>query len=119
VATATRTPTPTATRTATRTATPTRTPTLTATPPPPTPTPGASLTLSAVTYKVGKVSSVDLTWSPALGGSIDVYRKNVKAFTTADDGFVTDAGVKKGSTSYRVCRAATTTCSNTVNVNVK
>jgi hypothetical protein len=103
--TATRTPTPLAT------ATPTPTPTRTATP--------ITLSLTATSRKVAGVSSVDLTWSPVAGGSIDVLRDGALRFTTADDGAETDAGVPKGRRTYRVCRTGTAICSNTVSLQVK
>jgi extracellular elastinolytic metalloproteinase len=81
-----------------------------AAPPPP-------YTLSVVGRKVKSKRFADLTWSGAWngvpGGSVDIYRNNVRVVTTPNDGVHTDAPPNKGTTFiYRVCNAGTTVCSN-------
>src|SRR5437870_2152172 len=70
------TPTPTPTPTATPTPTPTATPT---------PTPGP-ITLSASGRKVGRVNTVDLTWTGATSTNIDVYRNGAVIATVPNTG---------------------------------
>jgi hypothetical protein len=61
---------------------------------------------------------VDLTWSPAGPGTVDIYRNGVVVATTANDGFYTDSpgGHGHASYTYKVCNAGTQTCSNQVTV---
>jgi hypothetical protein len=116
--TATATATPTATATATPTATATATPTATATSTPtPTPTPGP-ITLSATGRKVGGINTVRLTWSGATSANIDVYRNGVLITTVPNTGTYSDSTGDTGRAryTYKVCAAATQTCSNEVTV---
>lgn len=79
--------------------------------------PPASISLAVNGYKVKGVPRADLSWSGATGGSVDVYRNNVKIVTTANDGAHTDQPSKGTATAtYKVCEASTTTCSNSVSV---
>jgi serine protease len=74
--------------------------------------------LSARGYKVQGRYTVDLTWSGASGTNVDVYRNNVLAATTANDGFYTySSGQGHATYTYRVCNAGTQTCSNNATVN--
>jgi serine protease len=79
---------------------------------------GGGISLSASGYKVKGAQTIDLSWSGASGTSVDVFRNNVKATTTANDGAYTDATGTKGSGTYvyRVCEAGTSTCSGNVTV---
>lgn len=72
------------------------------------------LTLTVRAYKVRGLQKADLTWSPADGGDVTVYRDSVPIATTADDGFYTDnLNVRGGGTyTYTVCEVDTGTCSN-------
>jgi hypothetical protein len=81
--------------------------------------PISGFSLSARGYKVKGAKQVDLSWSGAYGGSVDVYRNGSRIISTANDGFHTDAigGKGGGSYSYWLCESGTSTCSNTVNVN--
>src|SRR5438876_844893 len=108
------TPTPTPTVTPTPTATPTVTPTAT---PTPTPTPG-QITLTARGYKVHGLQTVDLSWTGATSGSIDVYRDGVLVATVPNNGLYTDHPNGRGHATYtyRVCEAGTGNCSNQVTV---
>ena len=79
--------------------------------PPPPPT----ISLTTRGYLVAGKRRVDLSWSGATTGNVDVYRNNVRITTTANDRFHTDVigGKGSGSFTYRVCNAASTTaCSN-------
>ena len=75
--------------------------------------------LSASGYKVKGVQQADLSWSGATSTNVDVYRNSSVIATTANDGAYTDnIGAKgKGSYTYQVCEAGTSTCSATVQVN--
>jgi len=74
---------------------------------------GETISLSVTGYKVKGAQHADLAWSGASGGSVDVYRNNVRITTTQNDGSHTDAiGAKGGgSYTYRLCNAGTSTCS--------
>jgi subtilisin family serine protease len=74
----------------------------------------ASMTLSAVGYKVQGLQKADLTWSGATSTGVDIFRNSLKIATTVDDGFHTDNINRRGggSYTYRVCEAGTTICSN-------
>jgi photosystem II stability/assembly factor-like uncharacterized protein len=76
------------------------------------------ITLSAAKRKVGGINTVRLTWSGGNSASIDVYRDAVLIVTTANDGSYIDSTGDTGRARYRyrVCEAATATCSNDVSV---
>ena len=79
---------------------------------------GGGFTLTASGYKVKGVQHVDLDWSGASTGSVDVQRNGATVGTTPNDGEHTiNTGIKGGgSAEYRVCNAGTSTCSNSVTV---
>ena len=110
--------TPTPTPTPTATATPTATPTATATATPTaTPTPG-QIILTARGYKVHGRQTVDLSWTGATSGNVDIYRNGGLIVTTLNDGFYTDspAGRSHATYTYQVCNTGTRTCSNQATV---
>ena len=76
------------------------------------------ITLSAARRKVGGINAVRLTWSGANSANIDVYRDAALIVTTANDGSYIDSTGDTGRARYRyrVCEAATATCSNDVRV---
>jgi photosystem II stability/assembly factor-like uncharacterized protein len=76
------------------------------------------ITLSAARRKVGGINTVRLTWSGANSANIDVYRDAALIVTTANDGSYIDSTGDTGRARYRyrVCEAATATCSNDVRV---
>ena len=72
-----------------------------------------AITLTATGRKARAIYYGDLTWSGAVGASVDVHRNGLKIITTANDGAHTDKiGKKAGSYTYKVCEAGTNTCSN-------
>ena len=79
---------------------------------------GGGITLSVTARKVKGDKYADLTWSGATSPKVDVYRNDVIAATTENDGTHIDGPLGKGGGSaiYRVCEEATTTCSNAVSV---
>ena len=80
-----------------------------------TPPPADTITLSTRGYRAkNNAPRVDLTWSGSTATSIDVYRNGSRVTTTANDGAHTDSLQKnsKGTFTYKVCNAGTTTCSN-------
>ena len=79
---------------------------------------GSEVTLSANGYKERGRHTIDLNWSGPSSASVDVYRDGSVITTTANDGAYTDATSNrgKGSYTYQVCEAGTTTCSNEATV---
>ncbi|HEX7151192.1 MAG TPA: M36 family metallopeptidase [Thermoanaerobaculia bacterium] len=80
-------------------------------------TSASGISLSATARKAKNVAYADLTWSGATSTQVDIYRNNMRVVTTANDGAHTDQlGKVRGTFTYRVCNAGTTTCSNNVSV---
>jgi hypothetical protein len=79
---------------------------------------GGAFTLSARGYKVKGTRKVDLTWSGASSGSIDVYRNGARVATTSNTGRYTDSPNRKGggAYTYTTCEAGTSICSNQVSI---
>jgi extracellular elastinolytic metalloproteinase len=79
----------------------------------------SGISLAASGYKVRGVHTVDLTWSGATTGTVDIYRDGVRIATTSNDGAFTDnTGRKGGATyTYQVCESPGSACSNTATVN--
>jgi len=74
-----------------------------------------TITLTTRGYKVKGLQKADLTWSPSgTTANTDVYRNGVIITTTPNDGFYTDPinNKGKGTYTYKVCEAGTSTCSN-------
>ena len=62
---------------------------------------------------------MDLSWSGATSGTVDIYRNGSKIATVpSTPGFYTDSPGGRGHATYtyRVCNAGTNTCSNQVTV---
>ncbi|RUO27481.1 S8 family serine peptidase [Aliidiomarina sanyensis] len=80
--------------------------------------PGASITLSATTYKVQGRARADLTWSGADSSSVTIFRNGSSVATVANSGSYTDVTDLRGSgtLTYRVCEAGTQTCSDEITV---
>jgi PKD repeat protein len=76
------------------------------------------ISLTASGFKSRGVRNVSLSWSPTGTGGIDVYRNGGVVNTVPNNGAYTDpvGGKGSGTFSYRVCRAGTSTCSNTATV---
>ena len=63
---------------------------------------------------------VNLRWSPADGGQINVLRDGAVIQTTADDGLAKDKlGAQTGTFTYQVCETDSGDCSNEVVVQVR
>jgi hypothetical protein len=77
-------------------------------PPPP---PDIALNLSG--YKDKGKHVVNLTWSGAMGSSVDIYRDGGLLLSTANDNSHTDQTGNKGARTYayEVCEAGTANCS--------
>jgi serine protease len=62
--------------------------------------------------------TVDLSWTGATSGNVDVYRNGVLIVTTLNDGFYTDSpgGNGHATYTYQVCNAGSQTCSNQATV---
>jgi M6 family metalloprotease-like protein len=82
--------------------------------------PSGSINLSASGFKVKGVQQVDLSWSPAASGNVDIKRtgSSAKTVTVPNSGSYNDnIGIKGTATyQYEVCIAGTTTCSNKATV---
>ena len=76
------------------------------------------VSLSANAYRLKNQPRVDLTWGGAATASVDVYRNGARVTTTANDGAWSDSPGRKarGTYSYKVCEAGSTTCSNTASI---
>ena len=78
------------------------------------------ITLTATVKHHKGNSRVQLTWSPADGGDVNVLRNGEIKFTTADDGSATNnAGTRTGTVTYQVCEPDTGVCSNVVEVTLR
>jgi len=85
-------------------------------PPPPPPPPGITLTVRGTTTLLG-AHIATLTWSGATSANVDITRNGLGPVTTVNDGSATDRlGSSRGTFTYQVCEAGTTTCSNTASV---
>jgi hypothetical protein len=76
---------------------------------------GSSISLSVNGYKVKGSKTVDLTWSGAVGATVDIYRNGALITNTANDGIHTDNTGQKGggSFTYEVCETgSTSSCSD-------
>lgn len=76
---------------------------------------GSAISLSVNGYKVKGKKTVDLTWSGAQSGTVDVYREGAFLLNTANDSAYTDSTNMKGggSLTYEVCeQGSTTSCSD-------
>jgi len=80
---------------------------------------GGSIVLQARVGTQGSIHKVQLKWSPANGGLVNVLRNSVVLGTTADDGKTNDnLGTQTGTFIYQVCETDTGNCSNEVTVQV-
>ena len=78
---------------------------------------GGGITLTATVEQRNGRSRVNLSWSPANGGDVNVLRNGTIKFTTADDGSATNnVGTHTGTITYQVCETDTGDCSNVVEV---
>jgi len=78
-------------------------------------TAGAAIVLSVNGYKVKGKKTVDLSWSGASGGTVDIYREGSLLTNTANGGSYTDSTNMKGggTLTYEVCeQGSTTNCSD-------
>jgi hypothetical protein len=73
-----------------------------------------AIVLSTNGYKVKGKHAIDLVWSGAGSGSVDIVRNGTVIDTTTNDGAYTDNTGNKGSGTYvyAVCEADTDTCSD-------
>ena len=77
--------------------------------------PPAAITLSVAKVKISRQNYARLTWSGATGTSVDYYR-GATQLTTSNDGTHDDGPLARGTYTYKVCNAGTSTCSNEVTV---
>jgi hypothetical protein len=80
---------------------------------------GGGITLTATVEQKNGNSRVNLSWSPADGGDVNVLRNGKIKFTTADDGSATNnAKGHTGTITYQVCETDTGDCSNVLDVTI-
>jgi serine protease AprX len=78
---------------------------------------GGDIVLQARVRTQGTNHQVQLKWSPADGGDVNIIRNGVTRGTTPDDGKATDRlGTQTGSFTYQVCETDSGDCSNEVTV---
>jgi subtilisin family serine protease len=70
---------------------------------------GTAMTLTTRAYSSKGKRYVDLNWTNATTSNVDLYRNSVKIITTPNDGAHTDAPTTRGTFSYQVCEAGSTT----------
>jgi hypothetical protein len=80
---------------------------------------GGGLTLTGTIYKVKGRIAVDLSWSGANSGSVEVYRNGSLLTTTNNDGAYTDSTGQTGSATYtyQVCEPGGA-CSNSITLSI-
>ncbi len=69
----------------------------------------AAITLTATAQMQGKTRYANLSWANATTTNVDIYRNGVRIITTANDGAHRDSPTARGTYSYKVCNAASTT----------
>jgi hypothetical protein len=80
---------------------------------------GGGITLMATVETKGSKRRINLDWSPADGGQINVLRNGKVVQTTDDDGNTKDKiGTHTGTFTYQVCETDSGDCSNEVMVTV-
>jgi hypothetical protein len=80
---------------------------------------GGNIVLQARVRTQGNEHRVQLLWSPADGGPMNILRDSIVIATTPDDGRAADRlGTQTGTFVYQVCEADTGDCSNEVIVQV-
>jgi hypothetical protein len=57
-----------------------------------------------------------LTWTGVQGTYVDVFRNGTKIKVTGNDGGYTDEAPVPGANAYKLCKTATTVCTNSVSV---
>jgi hypothetical protein len=78
---------------------------------------GANIVLEARVTGVTGNHQVQMRWSPADGGNVNILRNGAVIGTTADDGAAkNNVGAHTGSFTYQVCETDTGDCSNIVTV---
>ena len=80
---------------------------------------GGGIVLEARAQTQGNQHRVQLRWSPADGGSVNVLRNGTVIATTLDDGQANNnLGTHTGTFTYQVCETDSGDCSNEVTVQV-
>ena len=80
---------------------------------------GGNIVLEARLKTQGNKHQVQLRWSPADGGDINILRNGAVIATTPDDGNAkSNLGTRTGEFTYQVCETDTGDCSNEVTINV-
>jgi hypothetical protein len=77
-----------------------------------------AIALTATGKQNKKWLIIDLDWSGANSGNVDIYRDDAIIATTSNDGAYTDkiSNEGGGSYTYQICEAGTSTCSNEATV---
>ena len=80
---------------------------------------GGDIVLQARLKTQGNKHQVQLKWSPADGGDVNILRNGAVVATVPDSGKAnSNLGTRTGEFTYQVCETDTADCSNEVTVNV-
>lgn len=80
---------------------------------------GGGIELTATVEQQNGKSRVNLSWSPADGGDMNILRNGTVIATTPDDGFTKkNVGTHTGTTTFQVCETDSGDCSNEVEVTI-
>jgi hypothetical protein len=80
---------------------------------------GGGIVLQARVKAEGNKHQVQLQWSPADGGDMNILREGAVVATTPDDGrAASNLGTHTGTFIFQVCETDSDDCSNSVTVNV-
>ena len=73
--------------------------------------PSGDISLTANGYRAKGKNNVDLAWSGALTGSVEIFRNGALLTTTSNDGTYTDNFRTSGTFTYKVCDQSSDNCS--------
>ena len=79
--------------------------------------PPSNINLSGSTSSFWIFTQISLNWSGANGSNVDVYENGSLYLTTANDGAWSEWRVGSINSTFQVCEAGTSNCSNEVTVN--
>jgi hypothetical protein len=75
-----------------------------------------TLTVQKSTNSTNTIWRSYLTWTGVQGTYVDVFRNGTKIRATGNDGTYGDEAPVRGVNTYKICKSATTACTNSVSV---